>query len=284
MPELGFMDGRYINLDELVVPVEDRGHQFGDGIYEVTVSYEGKLFMLDKHIDRMFRSAELLRIQIPYTKEEIKKIHEDLLKKSGFEYAKIYVQVTRGIAPRTHKIPEKITPRLSMTIRPYKRPDQNLKDNGTKALIVPDERWLKCNIKSLNLLGNILAKQTAFENGCFEAILNRDGYITEGSSTNVFAIKEGIIYTAPTNNKILAGITRGVVFDLIKDLNYEVKEEAFTPEFLKAADEVFLTGTTTEVMPIVIIDNENIKDGLVGKMTKEIHKAYEDKIKRDCFK
>jgi len=282
MEGLGLVDGKFVGLDEYVVPIEDRGHLFGDGVYEAVVVWGGKPFLVVEHIERMFISASLIRMDLPYTLEELVKFHLQLIEETGFQEALIYSQFTRGVAPRKHPFPLGIKPRLSMTIRPWVRLDSSLKTNGAKAVLLPDERWLKCNIKSLNLLGNVLAKQTATENGCFEAILHRDGYVTEGSSSNVFAVKDNVIYTAPTSNKILSGITRGVILKLVQENNLNVKEEVFSPDFLLAADEVFLTGTTTEIMPIVSINNQAIGDGKVGTISKILHEVYMNKIAREC--
>ncbi|KJS21380.1 MAG: hypothetical protein VR72_10760 [Clostridiaceae bacterium BRH_c20a] len=282
MEGLGLIDGKFVGLDEHVVPIEDRGHLFGDGVYEAVVVWGGKPFLVVEHIERMFNSASLIRMELPYTLEELVKFHLQLIEESSFEEALIYSQFTRGVAPRKHPFPLGVKPRLSMTIRPWVRLDSNLKTNGAKAVLLPDERWLKCNIKSLNLLGNVLAKQTATENGCFEAILHRDGYITEGSSSNVFAVKDNVIYTAPTSNKILSGITRGVILKLAQENNLLAKEEVFTTDFLLAADEVFLTGTTTEIMPIVSVNDHTIGDGKVGAISKILHEVYMNKIAKEC--
>jgi D-alanine transaminase len=283
MEGIGLVDGRFVELDEYVVPIEDRGHQLGDGVYEAVLVYGGKPFLVVEHMERIFKSASMIKIDIPYTLEELVKFHLQLVEKTGLKEALIYSQFTRGVAPRKHAFPEGIKPRLSMTIRPWTKLDPYLKANGAKAILVPDERWLKCNIKSLNLLGNVLAKQTAHENGCFEAIMYRDGFITEGANSNVFVIKDNVIHTAPTDNKILAGITRSTILKFAREFNYVVKEEAVTPDFILNADEVFLTGTTTEVMPVVSINNQKIGDGKVGPITRKLHDAYMNKIQRECY-
>jgi len=282
MDGLGLVDGKFVGLDEYVVPIEDRGHQLGDGVYEAVLVYGGRPFLVVDHMERMFRSASLIRMDLPYTLEELVKFHLRLIEKTGFKEALIYSQFTRGIAPRKHPFPPGVKPRLAMTIRPWVKLDPNLKADGAKAILLPDERWLKCNIKSLNLLGNVLAKQTAVEKGCFEAVMHRDGCITEGANSNVFAVKDNIIFTAPTDNKILAGITRATVIKLARENNLVVKEEAFTPDFLLAADEVFLTGTTTEVMPIVTVNEQAIGTGRVGPVTKTLMAAYQNKIAQEC--
>jgi D-alanine transaminase len=280
---LGLVDGKFVGLDENVVPLEDRGHQLGDGVYEAVLVYGGKPFLVVEHMKRIFCSAHLLRINLPYTLEELVKFHLDLITKTSLKEALIYSQFTRGVAPRKHPFPAGIKARLTMTIRPWTKIDPNLKKDGAKAILIPDERWLRCNIKSLNLLGNVLAKQVAVEQGCFEAIMHRDGTVTEGANSNVFMVKDNVIFTAPTDNKILAGITRATIIKLAQENNFIVQEEPFTTDSLLQADEVFLTGTTTEVMPIIEINGQNIGNGQVGPISQALSDAYLQKIERECY-
>jgi len=279
---LGMVDGIVVEIDANVIPLEDRGHQFGDGVYEVTRVYNGRPFALKQHLLRLEQSLAGLRIPLPFSLEEIAGFHEQLIKESGITEAAIYLQVTRGVAPRVHSFPESIKPRLTMTIRPARALAAELREKGAKAVLVPDERWLRCNIKSLNLLGNILAKQVAQEKGCFEAIMVRGEYVTEGSSSNVFAVKNGVLYTHPLSHLILPGITRNIVIEHVLSAGYTVKELEYTPEFLLAADEVFLSGTQTEVMPIVKIDETVIGTGEVGSTTRYFQNKYRELIAAEC--
>ena len=282
MGALGFIDGRIVDLKELVVAMEDRGYQFGDGVYEYTKVYNGKCFSLKPHIDRLYRSLRELRIPAVFTFAEMEEIHNRLIAESGIENGGIYLQITRGWAPRAHAFPDTVVPCLTMTIRPSSINAAHW-DTGVGVVAVPDERWLRCDIKSLNLLGNILAKQKAKEAGCYEAIMIRDNMVTEGSSSNFVIVKDGVLWTYPTGNLILKGVTRTRVLEEIVPANgLSVLEKAFTLDFAKKADEAFLTGTTTEIMPIVTIDGQPVADGKVGPITQKIQKGYKDAIAKEC--
>ena len=282
MGALGFIDGRIVDLKELVVAMEDRGYQFGDGVYEYTKVYNGKCFSLKPHIDRLYRSLRELRIPAVFTFAEMEEIHNRLIAESGIENGGIYLQITRGWAPRAHAFPDTVVPCLTMTIRPSSINAAQW-DTGVGVVAVPDERWLRCDIKSLNLLGNILAIQKAKEAGCYEAIMIRDNMVTEGSSSNFVIVKDGVLWTYPTGNLILKGVTRTRVLEEIVPANgLSVLEKAFTLDFAKKADEAFLTGTTTEIMPIVTIDGQPVADGKVGPITQKIQKGYKDAIAKEC--
>jgi D-alanine transaminase len=283
MRALGLVDGKIVDVGDNVVPMEDRGHQFGDGVYEVTKVYNKQCFALKMHMDRMYRSLREIRIPAVYTYDEMAGFHELLIKESGITDGAVYLQITRGVAPRTHAFPEQIVPRLTMSIRPSGAPKTKLWENGAKIIVIPDERWLRCDIKSLNLLGNILGKQKAKEAGCFEAVMVRDGKVTEGTSSNVLAVKAGAEWTHPTNNLILRGITRTIVVEqLAPELGIPVIEKPFNVEFLKDADEVFLLGTSTEVMPVVQIDGKPVNSGKPGEITKKIQQSYQTLIREKC--
>ncbi len=275
MGELGFYAGKVIDINTPVVSLEDRGHQFGDGVYEVVVTYRGKYFALAEHLERMEKSCRELQLAPVYSRLELVNICELLLNESQLEEAMLYMQWTRGATARTHAFPSGAKALFSATIRKKKILSAEYLDKGVSVISVPDERWLRCDIKSLNLLGSVLAKQKAVEAGCFEALLIRDNkFITEGSSSNSFAVKAGIIYTAPCSNYILAGVTRVFVIDLAKKLGFEVREEFVSPEFYALADEIFLTGTTTEVMPVIRLDKKAVGNGMVGPVTRKLQKAF----------
>lgn len=249
-----YRDSFLSHIDEPVIPIQERGHQFGDGIYEVVRFYDGKPFMLDEHLQRLKRSAEAISLKLPYTLEELNEIILDGVSRSGERNADVYFQVTRGISPRLHIYPN--TPAiLSMTIKPSKQMDPLKKNNGVPVLLLEDERWANCYIKSLNLLPNVIAKQKAMENGCEEAILFKDGFITEGSSSNIFVVKSGKLYTTPGTKAILHGITRTAVLLLASKLEIPIIEEHFSIEFLMNADEAFITSTTAEILPINKVDH-----------------------------
>ena len=282
MGALGYIDGRTVDPKELVIAMEDRGYQFGDGVYEYTKVYNGKCFALKDHIARLNRSLRELRIPAVFTYDEMAGIHERLISESGIENGGIYLQITRGWAPRAHAFPDQVVPCLTMTIRPSKVNAAQW-DTGVGTLSVPDERWLRCDIKSLNLLGNVLGKQRAKEAGCFEALQIRDNKVTEGTSSNFFIVKDEVLWTYPTGNLILKGVTRTrVMEDILPQLGLSTLEKAFTLDFALSADEAFLSGTTTEIMPIITIDGKPIAEGKVGPVTRKIQKAYKDMIAKEC--
>lgn len=285
MSSLGFFDGEFIEINDRMVSIEDRGYQFGDGIYEATHVYNKKCFALDRHLERCTRSLRELKIPIVYTYDELTEIHQELIEKSGFDEALIYFQITRGTAPRNHYFPEKVVPHLSITIRPAEtRTDWQA--SGIKCIIAEDQRWLRCDIKSLNLLGNVLAKQEAHEKGCQEAFLVRKATntVTEGASSNAFIVKDGIVWTHPLSNLILKGITRSILLEEIAPkLGIAVVEKAFTPEFALTADEAFITNTSFQVMPVVKLGSQEISTGKPGEITLQLQQAYKEIVKKECF-
>ncbi len=269
--------------ETIAIDIEDRGYQFGDGIYEVVRIYNGRLFAWEGHSRRLFASAQKIGIDIPYSPIRLQDIIEELVLKNGLITGTVYIQFTRGVSPRNHAFPGKdVLPTFIAYTRESKRPVASM-ESGIEACIIEDRRWLNCDIKSLNLLGNILAYDEAAKKGCNEAILNRDGKITEGSHTNVSIIKDGVLITHPADNLILNGITRQLVLMLCEELSIPYKERTFTTEELLSADEVVLTGTTLEIVPVVKINGQ-----AVGKApyntTRKLQKAFLAKIESECGK
>lgn len=267
-----------VNEDEVKIGYEDRGYQFGDGIYEVIRIYNGDVFTATEHIDRFYASADKIQLVIPYTKDVLHKMLYELIELNEVQNGQIYLQVTRGTSPRQHNFP---TPAVESVLTAYtketNRPLTQL-EKGVKACLVEDIRWLRCDIKSLNLLGNVLAKQEAINKDCQEAILHRGETITEGSSSNVYGIKDGVLYTYPISNLILNGITRKVILDCCEEVGLPVVEESFTKKQLLEMDEVIISSTNLEVMPVVTIDGQVIGNGTRGKWTEEIQQTFEKKI------
>lgn len=269
--EIGFYKDHFIEINENVIPIQERGHQFGDGIYEVIRVYHGKPFMLKEHLDRLVKSAEAIMLQLPYTTEQIHEIINEGLVKSGLQEAEIYIQITRGIAPRAHLFPE--TPSvMSMTIRHARLIDEKKRTDGVSVTVMEDERWKNCYIKSLNLLPNVIAKQKAVSSGHEEAILIRDGYITEGSSSNIFIVKNGTLLTTPATNFILHGITRAAVIQLAIKCQIPFEEKKFDQNLLHQADETFITSTSAEILPISKIDNISLPSN--RPVTELLQKEY----------
>lgn len=259
---------------QAAVDIEDRGHTFGDGIYEVFRVYGGKLFEAELHWRRFERSAREIRIAPPLAIDELSRGIERLIQADGLEEGIVYMQLTRGAAPRAHLFPgPDVQPALTALTKAVARPLQALQA-GSEVATLPDVRWLRCDIKSLNLLPNVLAKQEAADRGAAEAVLHRDGVVTEGSSSNIAIVQGGVIRTHPANHLILHGITRAVALRLAGELGIPVREEAFTLDELRGADEAFLLGTTVEIMPIVRADGAPIAGGTPGPVTRRLQAAF----------
>jgi D-alanine transaminase len=270
--EVAYYGGTFIDIDEKVIPIQERGHQFGDGVYEVIRVYDGHPFMMEEHLDRFEMSAHEILLKMPLTRAEIKEIVAEGLQRSGIKEAEIYIQVTRGIAARNHLFPD-VPAQLAMTIRQAKQIPAEKRRHGVSVTLLEDERWANCYIKSLNLLPNVIAKQKAVTNGHEEAVLVRDGFVTEGSSSNVFAVKDGILYTTPATKRILHGITRSAVIACAGKLGIPVVEKEMDADFFLSADEAFYTSTSVEIMPIAKIDEKVLpKERLV---TNRLYEAYQ---------
>jgi D-alanine transaminase len=280
--EYALFNGEIIDRSQAKVDVEDRGYQFGDGVYEVIRVYNGKMFTLTEHLKRFADSAESIGISLPFTSFRLAEMLEELLLKNNLQTGNIYMQVTRGTAPRNHLFPTgNVTPTLvAYTIKGV-RPLENLK-SGVKAILTEDIRWLRCDIKSLNLLGNLLAKQKASEQGCFEAIQHRGQDVTEGSSSNIFMVKNGTVITHESNNLILKGITKDVILNVCTKNNIPVQERTFSLAELEEAEEVFLSSTTAEVMPVIEIDGKKIRSGIPGPLTQKLQDLFEKEIEKQC--
>lgn len=267
-----------VKNEEVVVDKEDRGYQFGDGVYEVVKVYNGELFTATEHIDRFYDSAEKIRMTIPYTKDKLHQLLHQLVEANKVETGHVYFQITRGAGSRNHIFPgDDVKPVLTGNTKENPRPIENF-EKGVKATFVEDIRWLRCDIKSLNLLGAVLAKQEAHEKGCYEAILHRDEVVTEGSSSNIYGIKDGVLYTHPANNLILNGITRQVIIKCAAEIGLPVKEQPMTKEQLLAMDEVIVSSTTSEVTPIIEVDGKAIGNGTPGEWTRKLQAQFDTKI------
>ena len=263
------------DYQDATIHPDDRGYYFGDGIYEVFRIYNGRLFQEDAHLVRLARSASELRIPLPYGLPEITGLLYKLLEEDPVEEGILYLQITRGVAPRGHAFPPEGTqPVLTAYCKPLPRNRDKI-TGGIRILSVPDIRGLRCDIKTLNLLGNVLAKQEAVERGADEAVLHRNGTVTECSSSNIMMVKDGTMWTHPADNLILPGITRQVVLEQARTLGIPVMEAAFTLEELYSADEVLITGTTTEVTPVILIDETPIAGGQPGPITRQLQREYQ---------
>jgi D-alanine transaminase len=282
--EYVIVDGQVMDRSAAKVDIEDRGYQFGDGVYEVIRVYNGKMFTGKEHLKRLVESAEKIRMKLPYSPEELESKMEELIAKNELQTGTVYMQFTRGTSPRNHVFPSnEVAPTFVAYTRNVARPEDSM-EKGARAILDEDIRWLRCDIKSLNLLGNLLSKQKAAEAGCFEAILHRGETVTEGSHSNISIIKDGVIITHPADNHILNGITRQKVLEICGHEQIRFEERAYTLEELNAADEVFSSGTTVEVMPIVGIEGKPVGNGEPGPVTRSLQELFKAEIERQCGK
>jgi D-alanine transaminase len=273
MPELAYLNGEILPIEQAMVPIEDRGYHFGDAVYEYVATYGGRLFRLEPHLDRLERSLRELRFP-PVSRGGIREAVERLHGASGIERAGIYIQISRSVAPRDHAFPESPRPQVVMTVRPVREKPAEMREKGAAVITVTDLRWGRCDIKTVQLLPNVLAKQQALEAGAFDALfVAEDGTVREGTSSNLFIVRNGRLLTHPLTPRILPGITRQVVFELCGPLDLSVEERFFSKEVLYAADEAFLSGTVTEVFPITTVDGRPLGGGKVGPVTRRLYEA-----------
>jgi D-alanine transaminase len=278
MTDVVFLNGRFVPRPEATVSIDDRGFLFGDAVYEVVRVARGSFVEAERHLKRLERS--LRETAIPPLRLEPLGVAKELLGRNGLTQrdAVVYLQVSRGAAQRQHAFPSPpVPPTVLMTATPF-QPRPELAERGVAVITQPDLRWSRCDIKSVNLLPNVLAAERAAEAGAFEAILLRDGVVTEATRSNVFVVLAGIIRTHPTGPLILPGVTREVVLDLAAEAGLSVSEEAVTSAELARADEVFVTGTTSDVMPIVSIDGRRVGSGLPGPVATQLGQLLTQRI------
>ncbi|WP_342387248.1 D-amino-acid transaminase [Salinicoccus bachuensis] len=274
--KISYYNGEFKRDDEISVDYNDRAFYFGDGVYEVVRVYDNEFFTLEEHMDRLVRSASEIEIN-GLEQEKLIEIITQLKERNSIENGSIYIQVSRGIDPRNHAYPAGAEPVVLAYMNALSRPSLQM-ENGVGIITANDYRWLKCHVKSLNLLANVMEKERAVRAGAHETVLHRDGVVTEGSSTNVFIVSEGVLRTHPANHLILNGITRQEVLKIAQEREIEYQEKPFTIDELKAADEVFITSTTQEVTPVSNVDGERIADGSKGKITQVIQEGFNQKI------
>ncbi len=279
---LAYFNGDFIEEEKISISPYERGFLFADGVYEVVRYYDDHFFQTDAHLKRMENGLKELKIDAPDL-SQFPEIINYLIEKNNLQGsgALAYIQVTRGaFNPRRHFFPPAGTkPTVLIMTSPFKSHTEEI-DNGVKVLKQPDLRWLRCDIKSIALLPNVLARQNAIDNGAAEAIFVRDGFITEGTHTNVCGIKDNVLYTQPLSNFILPGVTRQVVLTQIcPEINLEVREEAISERHLGNLDELLLVGTTVEITPIVQVDDLTIGNGKPGPWTRKIQEKFFEMVK-----
>jgi D-alanine transaminase len=284
--EYVYLNGSYVAKADAVVPVDDRGYQFADGVYEVVKYYGRRPLRLDLHLERLEESCAGLRIIGAPAAAEWVQILDALVECTDLpddpgQCFTLYQQVTRGVAPRNHLFPSGVKPGCVAYFMKCPVYAPELRERGIALSSQPDERWNHCDLKTIMLLPSIMAKQAARDAGAFEALLVRSGVVTEGSSTNVFCVREGIVYTHPGGGAILSGVTRALTLMAAERAGLQVREEPVTHSQFAAADEAFLTSTTMNVMPATVLDGKPIGSGEVGPITCRIASAVDDLINQE---
>lgn len=270
-----YLNGELTPLSEARIPVLDRGFIFGDGVYEVVPVYAGKLFRAREHLARLQRSLDGIAISNPFDEAGWRDRLAQVMAANGLSDQMVYIQVTRGVAKRTHAFPAEVIPTVLIMTSPMSRPATRLVEEGVACVTMEDQRWLRCQIKSTSLLGNVLAAQFAAENDATEAIQFRDGLLTEASASNVWVVMQGRLYAPPADNLILEGIRYGVIEDLCRDGGIEFEARRITRDEVFAADEVMLSSASKEILPVVRLDDRVIGTGVPGPVFRRIYAAYQ---------
>ena len=281
MSRIAYVNGRYVPHRAAHVHVEDRGYQFADGVYEVMAVEEGRLIDEGPHLDRLERSLAEIGVVPPMSRAALGTVLRETIRRNRVRRGIVYLQVSRGVARRDHAFPRRATrPSIVATARSIVRTAQQAHPDGVRVITVPDVRWPRCDIKSIALLANVLAKQKAVEAGAYEAWqVDAEGAVTEGASTNAWIVEDGArVVTRPIANAILSGVTRGVVLDLARAEGLDCDERAFTVAEAKAAPEAFLTSTTSLVLPVVAIDGCAVGTGAPGPVTRRLQTALNRRL------
>ena len=274
-----YLNGEFLRVDEAKVSVLDRGFIFGDGIYEVVPVYQGKAFRMAEHLNRLDRSLAALRITPPMDRAGWVDLIEQLLSRTTLDTCIVYLQVTRGVAKRDHQFPATpVTPTVFGMISAWSPPPAAQRTQGLTAISIPDERWLHCEIKSVSLLGNVLAKQQAVDANADEVVQFRDGYLTEGSSTNIWVVSGGKLLAPPKNNLILEGIRYGLMGELAEAAGIPFESRRITQQEVESADELMLSSATKEVLAIVSLDGKPVGSGKPGPVFEQLRAGYDARI------
>ena len=277
MSRIAYVNGRYVPHGEASVHIEDRGYQFADGVYEVVAVRDGEFCDKQGHLDRLDRSLAELRIRPPVGRAALEVILREVARRNGVRNGLVYMQVTRGVYPRNHPFPpETVKSALVVTAKRSVAQDPVKTANGIAVISVPDQRWARCDIKSVGLLANVLAKQQAREAGAYEAWqIDRDGFVTEGSSTNAWIVtRDNELVTRPATNDILRGITRETLLRVARKRGLKVVERRFTVEEAQNAKEAFITSASSYVLPVVRVDDRPVGNGARGELTLELVEGY----------
>jgi D-alanine transaminase len=275
MNSMIYLNGHFMPLEEAMIPVLDRGFIFGDGVYEVIPVYSRLPFRLHEHLRRLQHSLDGIKLANPHTDAEWTRLIEALIAKNEGEDQYLYLQVTRGVAKRDHAFPKVVKQTVFMMSSPLLPPDPGLKASGVTAITAVDNRWLRCDIKATSLLPNVLLRQLAVEAGTMEAVLLREGYLTEGAASNIFVAKGGALFAPPKNNLMLPGITYDVVVELAQAAGIPVQIAPVPESLVRIADELWLTSSTREVLPITTLDGKPVGNGRPGPLFQRMDALYQ---------
>ena len=270
-----YLNGQFMPLAEAKVPVLDRGFVFGDGVYELVPVYSGKPFRLDDHLRRLQSSLDGIRLQNPHGVETWRALILRLIESQDFADQSIYIQVTRGVAPRDHAFPLNVSPSVFMFVQPLVPASAEQKAAGVCAVTAVDNRWLRCDIKAISLLANILLRQQAVDADCAETVMLRDGFLTEGAASNIFMVKQGVLLAPPPSNLMLTGVTYDVVLELAAANGIPHEIRGISEAEVRAADELWMTSSTKEIMPIVKLDGVAVGAGEPGPMARQMDALYQ---------
>jgi D-alanine transaminase len=276
MSRIAYVGGQYLPHRQAAVHIEDRGYQFGDGVYEVIAVTGGHLVDEERHLARLNRSLTELRINPPMSSTALKIVIREVVRRNGVDIGIVYLQVTRGVAPREHAFPKAAKPVLVVTSRRSRPPDPRLGREGIAVITIPDIRWQRCDIKSVALVANVLGKQQAREASAYEAWqVDGEGRVTEGTSTNAWIVTaDNTVVTRAADHAILNGVTRAAILDIIHREGYRLVERPFSVAEAGAAREAFLTSTTADLLPVVRIDGAPVADGKPGPLSRKLREAY----------
>lgn len=276
MNEIVYLNGEFMPLQSARVSVLDRGFIFGDGVYEVIPVYSRHPFRLPEHLARLQRSLDAVRLDAPLAESEWTRLVHQIIERNAAEDQAVYLQVTRGVAPRDHAFPKDVAPTVFMMSNPLVTPSRKLVENGCSAVTTTDFRWLRCDVKVTSLLANCLLRQRSVDAGADEVVMFRDGYLTEGSSSNVFAVRGGALLAPPKNHLVLPGITYDVVLELAAANRVPLEVREVAEDEVRGADELWLSSSSKEVLAVTTLDGRPVGNGKPGPVFKLVHQAFQD--------
>ncbi len=270
-----YLNGEFAELERVHISPLDRGFMFGDGVYEVVPIYDANPFRLEDHLERLQRSLDAIRLRNPHSQSEWAALLEELVRRNNLGDQLVYLQVTRGVAPREHGFPTGVPATVFVSSKPWSRPGEFL---TAGAITRPDNRWQRCDIKSIALLANVLLRQEALDGGASECIVTRDGFVTEGAASNVFVVRDGRIETPPSGLQILSGITRACILRLAEKAGLDCREVPIPVSSLREADEIWLTSSSMELRWVTELDGQAVSDGAIGSTGKTVLALFRESI------